>query len=198
MRKLKSSTKGLSGRGKLTDTFIDRLQNYYGIAIRSNSGNLQQMQQYVIAALFHCSSSTTKPMHGQCPIGKDSWCYYQRAIALQLPVKEKYAGLPQKILNVVKPVYLQLCLRELLSKCLHGKTQNANECLNGIIGKRVPKDVFACLRLLKLGAYDAVVNFNDGYNGCMSILTALDIKNIGSFTLQGYRALDKLRIDDSI
>ncbi|GFU72809.1 uncharacterized protein TNCV_3712321 [Trichonephila clavipes] len=36
LRKLKLKQKGLGGRGKLTDSFIDKLQNYYGIAIRSN------------------------------------------------------------------------------------------------------------------------------------------------------------------
>ncbi|GFY32462.1 uncharacterized protein TNCV_3559701 [Trichonephila clavipes] len=70
LRKLKSKNKNLSGKGKLTDSFIDRLQNYYGIAVRSNVGNLSGLQQNVIAALFHCSSSVEKPMHGQCPIGK--------------------------------------------------------------------------------------------------------------------------------
>ncbi|GFW11509.1 uncharacterized protein TNCV_3810281 [Trichonephila clavipes] len=81
LRKLKSKNKNLSGKGKLTDSFIDRLQNYYGIAVRSNVGNLSGLQQNVIAALFHCSSSVEKPMHGQCPIGKDSWCYYQLALS---------------------------------------------------------------------------------------------------------------------
>ncbi|GFU84209.1 uncharacterized protein TNCV_2488741 [Trichonephila clavipes] len=70
LRKLKSKNKNLSGKGKLTDSFIDRLQNYYGIAVRSNVGNLSGLQQNVIAALFHCSSSVEKPMHGQCPIEK--------------------------------------------------------------------------------------------------------------------------------
>ncbi|GFT74871.1 uncharacterized protein TNCV_1673361 [Trichonephila clavipes] len=64
LRKLKSKNKNLSGKGKLTDSFIDRLQNYYGNAVRSNVGNLSGLQQNVIAALFHCSSSVEKPMHG--------------------------------------------------------------------------------------------------------------------------------------
>ncbi|GFW93119.1 uncharacterized protein TNCV_3888601 [Trichonephila clavipes] len=81
LRKLKSKNKNLSGKGKLTDSFIDRLQNYYGIAVRSNVVNLSGLQQNVIAALFHCSSSVEKPMHGPCPNGKDSWCYYQRALS---------------------------------------------------------------------------------------------------------------------
>ncbi|GFS92346.1 uncharacterized protein TNCV_2865191 [Trichonephila clavipes] len=39
---------------KLTDKFIDTLQNYFGIAIPSNVGNLSNMQTAVIAAFFHC------------------------------------------------------------------------------------------------------------------------------------------------
>ncbi|GBM59478.1 hypothetical protein AVEN_131048-1 [Araneus ventricosus] len=39
LRKLKTSNKALGGKGKLTDTFINKLQNYYGIAIRDNVDN---------------------------------------------------------------------------------------------------------------------------------------------------------------
>ncbi|GFW13835.1 uncharacterized protein TNCV_4036771, partial [Trichonephila clavipes] len=93
LRKLKSKNKNLSGKGKLTDSFIVRLQNYYGIAVRSNVGNLSGLQQNVIAALFHCSSNVEKPMHGQCPIGKDSWRYFQRALSCGKKPNEKYKGL---------------------------------------------------------------------------------------------------------
>lgn len=198
LRKLKTTTKGLSGRGKLTDAFIDRLQNYYGIAIRSNVGNLAEMQKNVIAALFHCASSANKPMHGQCPTGKNSWCYFQRSLSAKLPVKEKYAGLPNNVLNVMKPVYMNLCSKELLSKCLHGLTQNANECFNGIIWQRVPKEVFVCLKTVKLGAYDAAIQFNGGYNDCLNVLSGLGIKNYGYFTTHCYKHLDNVRIKDSI
>ncbi|GFU91273.1 putative kolobok1-1 nv [Trichonephila clavipes] len=84
---------------KLTDNFIDRLQNYYGIAVRSNVGNLTAMQQNVIAALYHCASSDKKPMHGQCPIGKESWCYFQRGWQMEQNVPQKYAGLSNDVLN---------------------------------------------------------------------------------------------------
>ncbi|GFW12671.1 uncharacterized protein TNCV_3883811 [Trichonephila clavipes] len=169
LRKLKSKNKNLSGKGKLTDYFIDRLQNYYGIAVRSNVRNLSGLQQNVIEALFHCSSSVEKPMHGQCPIGKDSWCYYQRALSCGKKPNEKYKGLSNEVLNTIKPTYLELCTKELLTKCLHGKTQHSNECLNGVIWQRVPKEVFVCLKILKSGALDAVIQFNDGYKGCVEI-----------------------------
>ncbi|GFV68794.1 uncharacterized protein TNCV_1969661 [Trichonephila clavipes] len=196
LRKLKSKNKNLSGKGKLTDSFIDRLQNYYGIAVRSNVGNLSGLQQNVIAALFHCSSSVEKPMHGQCPIGKDSWCYYQRALSCGKKPKEKYKGLSNEVLNMIKPTYLELCTKELLTKCLHGKTQNSNECLNGVIWQRVPKEVFVCLKTLKSGALDAVIQFNDGYKGCVEIFKKLNITPV-YFTLKSYKHLDINRINDA-
>ncbi|GFU66307.1 uncharacterized protein TNCV_3642301 [Trichonephila clavipes] len=57
LRKLKYKRKDLRGRGKLTDIFIDKLQNYYGIAIRDNVNYLQGMQRAVIAAFFRCCSN---------------------------------------------------------------------------------------------------------------------------------------------
>ncbi|GFW73077.1 uncharacterized protein TNCV_831961 [Trichonephila clavipes] len=196
LRKLKSKNKNLSGKGKLTDSFIDRLQNYYGIAVLSNVGNLSGLQQNVIAALFHCSSSVEKPMHGQCPIGKDSLCYYQRALSCGKKPKEKYKGLSNEVLNMIKPTYLELCTKELLTKCLHGKTQNSNKCLNGVVWQRVSKEVFVCLKTLKSGALNAVIQFNDGYKGCVEIFKKLNITP-GYFTLKSYKHLDINRINDA-
>ena len=52
LRKLKKETKGLGGKGKLTNAMIDRLQNYYGIAVRRNIGNKENMKKAMYATLF--------------------------------------------------------------------------------------------------------------------------------------------------
>ena len=52
LRKLKIKKKGMGGKGRLTDGMIDKLQNYHGIAIRSNSGNLATMKKAICASLF--------------------------------------------------------------------------------------------------------------------------------------------------
>ena len=72
LRKLKKEKKG-RGKGKLTDRMIDRLQNYYGIAIRSNVGNLSEMKA-IYDSLIHCASSKDRSLHCYCPEGADSWC----------------------------------------------------------------------------------------------------------------------------
>lgn len=78
---MKKRVKGLGGKNKLTDHFIDKLQNYYGIAIRQCAGDLEKMQQNTIAALYHCAFSKTNELpHNQCPIGVSSWCKYQRSL----------------------------------------------------------------------------------------------------------------------
>ena len=68
LRKLKKDVKGLGGKGKLTKALIDKLQNYYGIAIRSNVGDLKGMKKAINASLFHCIATANKPhMHVHCP-----------------------------------------------------------------------------------------------------------------------------------
>ena len=52
LRKLKKTTKGLDKLG-LVDHVIDRLQNYYGMAIRSNIGDLEKMKKAIFSGFFH-------------------------------------------------------------------------------------------------------------------------------------------------
>ncbi|GFT36960.1 uncharacterized protein TNCV_175051 [Trichonephila clavipes] len=196
LRILKTKEKGLGGKGKLSDSFIDKIQNYYGIAIKSNIGNLEEMQRTVIATFYHCCSGKSNTMHGQCPLGSESWCAYQRAQSAGKVFYDKNADLPKNIINKIKPTYLQLCDQNLLRRCLHGKTQNANEAFNGCLWNVVPKEIFVELQTFSLGSYIAVINFNKGFSGLLSVLEALDIK-IGSYTLRGYAAIDQTRIEDS-
>ena len=87
LRRLKTNYKGkkledgngLDGKNRLTESVIDKIQNYYGMAIRQNVHNVEAMKKAVWAVLFHLSSSDDKPNHGLCPQGSDSWCKYNRA-----------------------------------------------------------------------------------------------------------------------
>ena len=55
LRKLKKTEKGLGGRGRLTDAVIHRLQNYFGVAIRQNKGNLEAMKAGSTIQSVSCS-----------------------------------------------------------------------------------------------------------------------------------------------
>ena len=49
--------KGLAGAGRLTDKIMNTLQNYFGLAIRQNSNNLDKMTNAVRAVLPLVASS---------------------------------------------------------------------------------------------------------------------------------------------
>ena len=68
LRKLKSANtkavlsdgKKLSGQGRLTEKFINKLQNYYRIAIRSSChGNVYSLKKAIAAVLYHCSEASS-------------------------------------------------------------------------------------------------------------------------------------------
>ena len=71
LRNLKKNVKGLGGRVCLTDNIIDKLQNYYGMAIRQNSGDLNAMKIATAAFLFHVASSAANDYHTHFPSRSD-------------------------------------------------------------------------------------------------------------------------------
>lgn len=195
---LKKTTKGLGGRGKLTKTIINRLQNYYGIAIRSNIGNLKAMQSATRATLFHVASSKANNYHSAyCPPGKDSWCRYQQDKANGTDNYKPGKGLPLQVIQKVKPIFADLSSEALLSGCLHGKTQNQNESFNGTVWDRLPKSKYSGLTQLRFGVYDAVSNFNIGRKA--SVLTFEKMGMVpGRYMLTGCNKTNKRRLYDSI
>ena len=137
LRKLRVQMKGkklpdgklLSGAGRLTDKKIDTLQNYFGLAIRQQKDDLLGMQWSVLATLYHVASTDDAPNHSFGPAGSDSWCKYN----VNADNYHHKHGLPPAVLDIVEPIFSDLADCDLLSKCLHGKTQNNNESINNLV-----------------------------------------------------------------
>ena len=55
IKEYKGTATPLSGRGKLTESIINSLQNFYGKAIRENTNKLYLMKKSVGAILWHCT-----------------------------------------------------------------------------------------------------------------------------------------------
>ena len=121
LRKLIREVKGLGGTNRLTGEMIDKLQNYFGIAIRSNVGNLEGMMSAVAATLFHVASNEKKPWHVHCPVGKKSWCGFQRDIASETSTYKDGAGLPMDVIKQVKPIFEDLSNETLLKSVYMGR-----------------------------------------------------------------------------
>lgn len=93
------------------------------------------MMQAVQASLLHMNSMDENPRHHLCPIGPDSWCKYQNAIANKVPYTHRKDPIPSAIVEVLKPVYARLGSWSLLERYLGGYTQNAKESLHSVVWK---------------------------------------------------------------
>ena len=167
----------LGGRGRLTEKLINTLQNAMGMAIRQNVGNMYGMKKSIGALLYHYSENEDlEKRHHVCPRGEKSWCKYQQDKVTGKNTYKAKVGIAVAIHDKIKPIFLDLSSDELLSKCIHGRTQNVNESLNQLIWKRCPKDVYVERFTLEIGVASAVISFNDGLCGIGMVLKALNIE----------------------
>ncbi|GFX91908.1 uncharacterized protein TNCV_3577381 [Trichonephila clavipes] len=61
------------GKGRLTDSLIDKLAHYYGNAIRCNSTSVKEMRKAIWAVWGHSCSTDDEPMHWFCPTNPNTW-----------------------------------------------------------------------------------------------------------------------------
>ena len=85
-----------------------------------------------------------------------------------------------------------MCRDEMLSKRLHGKTQNANESYNVMIWNKVPKHTHVGLKNLFFGVSDAIANFNYGQKATIDVFRTLNIAP-GTNTIRGCTTVNRNR-----
>lgn len=162
------SIKGASGR--LTEGCIDRIQKYYGNAIRKNidrecrttaeiDGAVCKMKKSINAVLHHSvATPDATERHKFCPEGENSWCKYKRTGE---NITEKH-HLDPAFLTFLQPTFDNLSNTTLLKRCLPGYTQNTNESVNGLVWVRAPKHKWHGTRRIKIAVTSAILRFNQG------------------------------------
>lgn len=164
--KARGITLGGKKHGSLKDITIKKLTRYYTSAILNNKGDVQKMKTAIYATLYHAISTDVKPQHFKCPKGKDSWCFYQSAIAHgKTPESHTTAiktPLNEKFFEHILPIYQRLASNELLERCKRCATQNSNESLHSIIWSKCPKDKFAHHQRIESSVLEAVSEYNLG------------------------------------
>ena len=123
-----------------------------------------------------------------CPQTADSWSNYQSDKLNNTNTYKEKPGIPAIIRETIRPVFISLNDEKLLSKCLHGKTQNNNESLNGLIWKCCPKDVFVGCTTLELGVASAIIPFNV-LGGVAKVFSELNISP-GKYTEEHFLETD--------
>lgn len=151
------------------------------------------MYTAIWASHFHSCSSDGASSHKFCPAGVESWCKHNRAEALgetapiHTPLLTKAQGL------AVMPIYKRLTDEKLLSRCLHGKTQNAAKSLNSKIWLLCPKTKFASRTTVETATATAVLWFNKGHAGFERVLEEVGVLPPEELATCGDRC-DEMRI----
>ena len=189
----KGTKNPISGKGKLTENIINSMQNYYGMAIRSNSNNLYAMKKAVGAILWHCTAfSDQDKRHALCPRAANTWCKWQLDKLNGTKTYKNNISIPIEINARIKSIFDDLSSDELLKKCLHGQTQNTNEAFNSIIWTRCPKNVFISRSTFEVGINSAVVHYNDGGNGIKAVFSHFGLS--GKVTFEKFTNQDCKRV----
>lgn len=171
-----SDGRGLSGKGRLTDSLINKLTSYYGNAIRQHSNSVEDMRTAVWAVYFHTRSTDQEPLHSFCPKGPNSWCKYTQAVENGTVSSFQHkTTIPAAVMDVIKPIFKALCHPDLLNRCLGSHTQNSNESFHSVIWQICPKVSGSGKKISEIAAYEAAILFNEGHKGRLSVMRALDI-----------------------
>lgn len=154
---------------------------------------MPELKNALLASFFHPASSLHCNFHTYCPATTDSWCQYQRDIVNKTNLYKPGKGFDPEVIKHVKVEYMKLTDEKELAKCMHGKTQNANESFNSLIWERAPKSRYCGLSKLKLCVYDAVSHFNYGGQCVLDTLKLLNVANPGIYTTNMVRDMNMTR-----
>ena len=93
----------------------------------------------------------------------------------------------------VRSVFEKMSDQDLLEKCPHGKTTNANECANSTVWNILSKNGFANRYLVKLVVSMAKCLYNEGKIAVIDVLSSLGIP-LTREMVRRCKAMDKLRV----
>ncbi|XP_014487565.1 PREDICTED: uncharacterized protein LOC106751237, partial [Dinoponera quadriceps] len=194
---IKKKTKGIGGAGKLTGKLIDELSLYYGLAIRRNSDNINNMKKEIWATLYHKLSTDEKPQHDRCPSDADSWCTWQSAKAKNTLASYSHKKpLNEEVFKAIQPIYEELTNDDLLTGCLGAYTQNSNESFNSTVWNLALKNFSSGKVVLDITTDIAVCTFNDGISSVMNIMKVLNLP-IGPNCYNFCSEIDALPVDQA-
>ena len=204
LRKYKKDNKGkkladgktVGGKGRLTDKVINKMQNYYGKAIRGNKGNLNGMKESIKAIQCHMVKNgklTLEKQHQYCPKSDDTWCKYWKDKREETKLYNKDNRLPEVFMTELDPIFQRLSKDDQLSRCLKGITQNQNEAANGILWSKCPKTKFCGARRVRIAACATIAAFNTGAASQAVILQLCGVTP-GIQTMRGLRKQDATRM----
>ena len=195
LRNLIRKNPQLKGRNALTGKQINKLQAYFGKAIRENSDSVEEVEKAIWATFYHRLSTDENPQHQNCPPGMTSWCGFQRAAVEGRESKFKHKpGFSPEVTRAIKPVYEDLTKKSLLERCLGAHSQNNDESFHALVWRISPKITYCGYRMLQVAVAIALRVFDQGSTNMMSIMKEIGL-TVGEHCRAEMRKRDRARLD---
>ena len=189
--------KTVGGKGRLGDAIVDRIQTYYGYAIRNNKGERDKIVKAIWAIYYHLiigpSYESLEQQHSFCPTDESTWCKYQKDRSSGTNTYDRKNCLPNVFRGELKDIFTRLSSQTVLGACEKGLTQNQNEALNNCVWTKCPKRVFCGMHRFTLAVCESVVKWNEGAHGRKTFLEQLNL-NCGPNTMMGFKIENRNRI----
>ncbi|CAF1639046.1 unnamed protein product [Adineta ricciae] len=182
--------KGIGGLGRITEAVMVKLKWYYCTAITSNKTDLEMMYQAAWAIFKHKISTNSDPHHEWCD---PKFCGYIKAKLTRQPYDHTRHAISPAIMEAIKPVFEELCSREVLTRALNGASQNSNEAFHSVLWTFAPKNRYTSGTIMDACVSIAVVVFNEGYLSLGPFFRQL-CGSVGVYTSFGLNRLDQGRI----
>lgn len=198
--------RGIGGRGKLTDNMIGKIQSSYGLAIRQNSlsgfsvlteeeirKGVEIMSRACRASFLHRCQN-----HSLCKQGAASWCFFQRAVAMNVePVPKKESSyLPAEFAEILAPIIDRLCSEDLMLRCIMGYDQNRNESLNSLIWGVCNKAKYHGIEAVQVAVHLGIIRYCNGVFDFNSLHGLLGL-DISDFDIEQSDRIDRKRVAKS-
>ena len=194
-----SDNNDVGGRGRLTDGMIDKIQNYYGQAIRNNIDDIDNMKKSAWAIFYHVINDdrcSMEEQHRYCPQENDTWYKFWYDKCHNTTLYKGDNRLPFVFRYELNPIFERLSDEKPLGRCLRGLTQNQNESLNGDLWAHCPKNKFCGFRRIELAVCQTICKFNTGAASRLPILEAVGVKP-GFNMLAAFRREDNIRVKNA-
>ena len=155
------------------------------------------MKKNIIAILHHCVHlKDPKKQHRYCSHGESSWCKWQQDQSSGTSTYDGSDCLPEVFLKELTPTFLVLSEQKLLERCVHGATQNPNECLSSLVWARCPKHKYHGIKFVRYAVASAVCHFHSGAATREKVLKKLSTP-AGEHTKRASFARDEKRVQKS-
>jgi hypothetical protein len=128
-------------------------------------------------------------MHDWCD---PKWCKYLQAKSMSQTFSGSKATIPRACLDMIKPVFEELCSHTSLARVVGGGSQNANEAYHSLLWTMVPKHRYCSSTTLRIGLGLSTIIYNQGYQALNKLFTSMFLST-GYYSTECLHKLDGLR-----